>query len=104
VLKGRKMKDKKALLLRFLEYVDKQTYWKQDNDVTNNQIVDEFLTLPSEFSETNASTGVSQQRELLIAFYEWEVEEDDYASSKKEVSKVVDRYLSNTNQPRINHE
>jgi hypothetical protein len=34
---------KEELLNMFLEFVDKKTYWKQDNDVTNSQVINAFL-------------------------------------------------------------
>lgn len=30
-------------LNEFLKFIDKKTYWKQDNDVTNSQIITAFL-------------------------------------------------------------
>jgi hypothetical protein len=32
-------------------------------------------------------------REALIKFYEWETDYPDYASNKREVPKIVDKYL-----------
>jgi len=34
----------KDFLYAFLHFVDKSTYWKEDNDVTNLQVINEFIS------------------------------------------------------------
>ena len=38
-----KFDKKKKEYEKFLKWVDEKTYWKEDNDVTISQVVDEYL-------------------------------------------------------------
>ena len=56
------------LLNKFLEFADKETHWKEDNDITNSQVVNAFMNKYPDIanpSPPTTDTGVGD--ELLMA-------------------------------------
>ena len=59
------------ILIRLLEFADKQTDWKENNDTTNNQVVQEFINRNRELVKKLNIPAVVGQSEQLLAFFRW---------------------------------
>ena len=71
-------------------YIVNQPETGADDPLTTlDQIVLMYDAKIKEITPQQPSEG-----EIITKFYEWEVEQDDYASCKKEVHQIVKKYLS----------